>query len=102
MEPSVGHGAVSVQCGRVQRLEPGSVEPNLTSAFKTRVEALKQADPGNGRPIPVDLLTASSSGLDPHISPAAADYQAPRVAKARGLTEEVVRGYISATPSAAR
>ena len=80
----------------------GPVEPNLTSAFKTRAEALQQADPGNGRPIPVDLLTASSSGLDPHISPAAADYQAPRVAKARGLTEEVVRGYICATPSAAR
>ncbi len=73
----------------------GAIEPNLTGAFKTRAEAFKQADPDNAKPIPVDLLTASGSGLDPHISPAAADYQAARVANARGLTEEVVRGFIS-------
>ena len=69
----------------------GPIEPNLTGAFKARVDALKQADPGNEKPIPVDLITASGSGLDPHISPAAGDYQVSRVAKARGLDESAVR-----------
>lgn len=73
----------------------GPIEPNLTSAFKVRVDALKQADPGNEKPIPVDLITASSSGLDPHISPAAAEYQVPRVAKARGLDEKQVRDLVA-------
>ncbi len=69
----------------------GPIEPNLTSAFKARVDALKQADPGNEKLIPVDLVTASASGLDPHISPAAGDYQISRVARARGLDEGTVR-----------
>ncbi len=73
----------------------GPIEPNLTNAFKTRVDALKQADPGNVKPIPVDLITASSSGLDPHISPAAAEYQVSRVAKARGLQEDAVRDLVT-------
>jgi K+-transporting ATPase ATPase C chain len=73
----------------------GPIEPNLTGAFKTRADALKQADPGNEKPIPVDLITASSSGLDPHISPAAAEYQIPRVAKARGLQEDSVRDLVA-------
>jgi potassium-transporting ATPase KdpC subunit len=73
----------------------GPLEPALLAAVKGRVEALKQADPGNDKSIPVDLVTASSSGLDPHISPAAADYQVPRVAKARGLDEKVVRGLVA-------
>ena len=57
----------------------------MTDAVKARIEALRAADPGNTRPVPVDLVTASASGLDPHISPAAAAYQADRVARARGL-----------------
>ena len=85
LEPTVGHRPVSLQRGRLERLEPGAIEPNLTAAFKTRADALKQADPDNEKPIPVDLITASGSGLDPHISPAAAEYQVSRVAKARGL-----------------
>lgn len=59
--------------------------PALIDAVKTRVEALRAADPGNTSPVPVDLVTTSASGLDPHISRAAADYQAARVARVRGL-----------------
>jgi K+-transporting ATPase ATPase C chain len=59
--------------------------PALTDAVKGRVEALRAADPDNKRPVPVDLVTTSASGLDPHISVAAADYQAGRVARVRGL-----------------
>jgi K+-transporting ATPase ATPase C chain len=65
--------------------------PDLVKAVQGRVDALHAADPGNTAPVPVDLVTASASGLDPHISPAAAFYQAPRVAKARKLPPETVR-----------
>jgi K+-transporting ATPase ATPase C chain len=69
----------------------GPLNPALTDAVKSRVEALRAADPDNTAPVPVDLVTASASGLDPHISLAAADYQVARVAKARGLIPETVR-----------
>ena len=65
----------------------GPSNPALFEAVTGRVEALRAADPGNRRAIPVDLVTASGSGLDPHISPAAAAFQVPRVARARGLQE---------------
>ena len=68
----------------------GPLNPALTDAVKARVEALRAADPGNTAPVPVDLVTASASGLDPDISPAAAQYQAARVARARGVPVEQV------------
>jgi len=72
----------------------GPLNPALTDAVKGRIDALKAADPGNDKPIPADLVTASGSGLDPHISPAAAEYQAARVAKARGLPLEKLTALI--------
>jgi K+-transporting ATPase ATPase C chain len=72
----------------------GPTNPTLTEVVKARIAALKAADPTNNSPIPVDLVTASGSGLDPHISVAAALYQIPRVAKARGLSEEVARALV--------
>jgi K+-transporting ATPase ATPase C chain len=65
--------------------------PDLVKAVQGRVDALRAADPGNTAPVPVDLVTASGSGLDPHISPAAALYQVSRVAKAQKLDPEAVR-----------
>lgn len=68
----------------------GPTNPALLTAIEERVAALRAADPGNRAPVPVDLVTASASGLDPHISPAAAAYQAVRVARLRGLPLERV------------
>ena len=72
----------------------GPLNPALADAVKARIEALRVADPGNPLPVPVDLVTASASGLDPHISRAAADYQAARVARARSLPQARVHELI--------
>ena len=73
----------------------GPTNPTLLAAVRDRVQALRAADPANGAIVPVDLVTSSGSGLDPHISPAAAEYQAARVARARGLDLAVVEGLIA-------
>lgn len=72
----------------------GPLNPALLTMVQARIDALKKADPMNTKPIPVDLVTASGSGLDPHISPAAAAYQLDRVARARGLDPAVVQQLI--------
>jgi K+-transporting ATPase ATPase C chain len=72
-----------------------TTNPNLAAAVTERVAALRAADPGNQQAVPVDLVTASGSGLDPHISPAGAAWQVPRVARARGLAENRVRELVN-------
>ena len=69
----------------------GPTNPDLLKAVGERVEKIREAHPGQSGLVPIDLVTASASGLDPHISPAAAEFQVGRVAKARGLTEDAVR-----------
>lgn len=74
----------------------GPMNPALLDNAKARIEALRVADPTNSSPIPVDLVTASASGLDPHITPAAAGYQAARVARVRNLDVARVQQLIAA------
>ena len=78
----------------------GPLNPALIAAAKARIDALKAADPDNGLPIPIDLVTASGSGLDPEISPAAALYQVARVARARHLDPERLRQFVLASVQA--
>jgi len=73
----------------------GPLNSALTDAVAGRIKALRDADPDNKVPVPVDLVTASGSGLDPHISPAAAEYQVARVAKARGLDPAKVKALVT-------
>lgn len=73
----------------------GPTNPALAAAVRARIAALRAADPDNTQPVPVDLVTASASGLDPDISIAGALYQVPRVARARGLEESVLRQLVA-------
>jgi len=73
----------------------GPRNPALADAVKDRIKALRDADPGNNAPVPIDLVTASGSGLDPHISVAAAEFQVSRVAKARGMPVQRVRDLVA-------
>jgi len=73
----------------------GPTNPALTDAVTPRIKALRDADPDNKAPVPVDLVTSSGSGLDPHISPAAAEYQVNRVARARGMDPSKVRALVA-------
>jgi K+-transporting ATPase ATPase C chain len=73
----------------------GPTNPALLEAAKARVAALRAVDPDNRASVPVDLVTASGSGLDPHISPAAAEYQVARVARLRGLDPAAVRALVT-------
>jgi len=72
----------------------GPLNPALLEATERRVKDLKLADPQNANPVPVDLVTASGSGLDPHISVAAAQYQIPRVARSRHMNEVELRSLV--------
>ena len=73
----------------------GPLNPALADAVAGRIRSLRDVDPDNAAPVPVDLVTTSASGLDPHISPAAAEYQVNRVAKARNLDPQKVRAFIA-------
>jgi K+-transporting ATPase ATPase C chain len=73
----------------------GPLNPALEEAVKSRIAALRAADPTNTAPVPVDLVTASGSGLDPHISPAAAEYQVARVARERNMSANDIRRLVA-------
>jgi K+-transporting ATPase ATPase C chain len=88
-------GPVPYNAGASSGSNQGPLNPALTDAVAGRIKALRDADPDNAAPVPVDLVTASASGLDPHISPAAAEYQVNRVAKSRNLDPQKVRAFIA-------
>jgi potassium-transporting ATPase KdpC subunit len=92
--PSATGPAYNAAGSSGSNLGPGN--PALAQAVTDRVAALRAADPSNTAPVPVDLVTASGSGLDPHISPAAAAYQVARVARARGIPEAQVQQLVAA------
>lgn len=87
--PFPNNGAVSSGSNQA------ATNPNLVAAVRDRIAALRAADPGNTAPVPIDLVTASGSGLDPQISPAAAEYQVSRVARERGLDPVRVRKLVA-------
>jgi len=89
-------GPMSNNAGGSSGSNQGPLNTALTDAVKGRIDALRAADPGNTQPVPADLVTASASGLDPHITPAAAHYQASRIARERGLPLDAVNGLIQA------
>jgi K+-transporting ATPase ATPase C chain len=89
-------GPVPYNAGASTGSNLGPLNPDLEEAVKARIDALTASDPANTSPIPVDLVTTSGSGLDPHISPAAARWQAPRIARIRGLAEADVVKLIDA------
>lgn len=84
-------GPVPYNSGSSGGSNQAATNPALAQAVQERIARLKAADPENAAPIPIDLVTASASGLDPHISPAAAEWQVRRVAKARRIGEDAVR-----------
>lgn len=93
-------GPMANNAGGSSGSNQGPLNPALAAAVQARVEALKAADPGNQLPIPADLVTASASGLDPHISMAAARYQAARVARERQLPHKELLRLIEANTEA--
>lgn len=87
-------GPMAYNAGASSGSNLGPNHPALAEAVKARIDALRAADPGNTAPVPVDLVTASASGLDPHISLAGARYQVARVARSRGLAPEQVNALV--------
>jgi len=99
-EPQYFWGRLSATAGKpYNAVNSGGSNYNVLNAalqeqVQGRIDALHAADPGNILPVPVDLVTTSASGLDPHISPAAANYQVARIARVRGLSEETIQALV--------
>lgn len=89
-------GAFAYDASASTGTNQGPLNPALREAVAARVEALREVSPGTADPVPVDLVTASGSGLDPHVSPASAYHQVARIARARGVDEERVRAIVEA------